>query len=110
MPVYYTVVQYLPDPVTDERINVGVIVFGDGQVRSHFLHDWRRVRQFGAEDIGFLLDFADRVKQATGSQLPLTDDYPSQPITEELLANIAGTWINSIQLTPARASLVARER
>ena len=59
---YYTVVQYYPDPITDERINIGVMVFGDGQLRSHFLQDWRRVEQFGGEDISFLYDFARRAE------------------------------------------------
>jgi len=57
--------------VIDERINTGVIVFGDGRLQTRFLRDWRRVRQFGSEDITFLLDFAERTKQATAAQLPL---------------------------------------
>jgi hypothetical protein len=36
MVCYYTIVQYYPDPIADERINIGVMVFGDDQVRSRF--------------------------------------------------------------------------
>ena len=32
MAAYYTVVQYVPDPVADERINVGVVGFARGRV------------------------------------------------------------------------------
>ena len=33
MSSYYSVVRYVPDPVADERINVGVVVFGSDYFR-----------------------------------------------------------------------------
>jgi Protein of unknown function (DUF3037) len=65
MPGYYSVVQYLPDPVTDERVNIGVITYGDGGIRCRFLRTWTRVRMFGGEDVSFLREFAAGVTQAT---------------------------------------------
>ncbi len=47
MASFYTVVQYVPDPVTDERVNIGVIVAAEDTVQSRFLSNWRRVKQFG---------------------------------------------------------------
>jgi hypothetical protein len=103
---YYSVVQYLPDPVIDERINVGVVTYGDGLLRSRFLRNWGRVSQFGAEDVGFLEEFASRVQDACAEQMPL--DLPgSEPIDQKAIERMAEGWINSIQLTKPRASLLS---
>ncbi len=37
MASFYSVVQYVPDAVRDERINIGVLTFGDGRVRHLFV-------------------------------------------------------------------------
>ncbi len=89
MPAYYTVVQFTPDPVIDERINIGVIVYGDGRVRAHFLQNWNRVRQFGAK-VRPLQEFARDASR----------------MTEDMVHDAAGRWINSIQLTKPAASLL----
>ena len=107
MASYYTVVQYVPDPVTDERINIGVIVAGGGVLQSRFLSDWRRAKQFGVEDIAFLKDFAGRVRDASELQLPIEGLSPSHTLDVDALKKISGEWINSIQITTPRASLAA---
>src|SRR5262249_30638269 len=80
-----------PDPVRDERLNVGVIVFGDGQVRSRFVENWNRVRAFGEENIEFLRSFARHADQ----------------LTEEKVREVVGSWHSSIQLTPTAGSLLS---
>jgi hypothetical protein len=104
VPSYYTIAEFVPDPIRGERINVGVIVFGDGMVRSRFLTNWNRVQAFaGNHHISFLKDFAERVQ----------DWAPQQPrlgqveITDEQLRGITASWMNSIQLTEPRASLLS---
>jgi hypothetical protein len=104
---YYSVVQYVPDPVTDERINIGVIVVGDGRPRTRFLQDWRRVRQFGQQDPGALREFAREINQAANVQLPLDARFDVLQVNEQLLQRMTGRWINSIQVTPPRASLLS---
>ena len=60
---YYSVFQYIPDGVRDERINIGVVVFGSGRVRTQFLKNWSRVRNFAsAEAISDLRYIPHRVK------------------------------------------------
>jgi hypothetical protein len=93
MPAYYSVVQYVPDPVTDERINVGVIVFGDGHVASRFVDNWQRVRTFGGENIGFLRKFANEADQ----------------MTEAEIRKIAREWYHSVRLTEPAGSLLGRD-
>lgn len=105
MSVYYTIVQCIPDPLADERINIGVIVYGDGRIRSRFLSSWRRVKLFGVEDSQFLTDFADRVTAADAQQMKL-NGVPAPPsFNTELLERAIGSWSNSIQFTPPRGSL-----
>src|SRR3954466_11346660 len=107
MAAHYTVVQYLPDPLTGERSNIGVIAFNGLHVRCRFLRDWHRVRQFGGTDVGFLLDFADRLKDSEG-QLALTGmDLRTQPfqLDEDAIRRMAGSWSNSIQFSEPKASL-----
>jgi len=47
MPSYYSVVQFLPDPIRDEKVNLGVLAYNDsGVLVSHFIRDWKRIRNF----------------------------------------------------------------
>ena len=50
----YSIIQYVPNPIADERINIGVVAFNEDAVRTHFLSNWERVRYFGMEDTEFL--------------------------------------------------------
>lgn len=104
MPSYYTIAEFVPDPVRGERINVGVIVFGDGLIRSRFLTNWSRVQAFaGDHHISFLKDFAERVQDWAPQQPRLGQ----VPITDEQLREMTASWMNSIQLTEPRASLLS---
>lgn len=100
----YSVVQYIPDPITDERINIGVIAF-DGQiVRVRFLSKWDRVRQFANQDIRFLQIFAQEFTDSASPALflPSMERLPSLQYAHIVKAQ---KWINSIQLTDPRGSL-----
>jgi hypothetical protein len=102
MPSRYVVVQYLPDPITDERINIGVAAFDDTSLHVRFLHDWRRVAAFSGRDIKFLRQFAAQLEDASSDKLPL---WPNAEADARLLLEQAPQrWINSIQMTAPRAS------
>jgi Protein of unknown function (DUF3037) len=107
MPSYYSVVQYVPDPVADERINVGVIVFGDGVVRSRFLRSWRRVQALSGTDVTFLREFVGAVATWAPEQRDLPGIAEVREVTGSALRAMAGHWINSIQFSEPRASLAA---
>ena len=109
MPSYYTIVQYVPDPVIDERINIGVIVVGDGAVRCQFLQNWRRVSQFGAQNIDFLRDFAKEISRACSPQLAFQETPGNWRLNEEVLRQLSADFCNSIQLTSLRGSLLDRD-
>ena len=83
----YTVVQYLPDPLNGECINIGVVVLGDGQVLSRFLGEWDRVECFsGGRDITFLRHFAERVHESDPEQLALIAGEGLEGFSEETIS------------------------
>lgn len=108
MASFYTVVRYVPDPIADERINIGVIVFGAGIVLSKFVTNWQRAQALGNEDLHFLRKFAREVQAAASSQVPLLPLFPRW--SEDVVREYAGSWHNSIQLSEPRASLQPPEK
>ena len=101
----YTVVQYIPDPAADERINVGVIVWDSDQVRSQFLNNWKRVRSFTSDDTGFLENFADEVSLLTLDPLPLLKNNEERKLDAKRLETMIASWAHCIQFTASRGSL-----
>jgi hypothetical protein len=99
MPAYYSVIQYVPDPVIDERMNVGVLVYNEHRMLVRFVEDWKRVQAFGDRDVGFLRDFAnDLGRVAAGRDASSLDGAKVQ--------EMASRWMNSIQLTQPRGSIL----
>lgn len=105
MATKYTVIQYFPDPISDERVNVGVVAVDERGAFSRFLRNWKRVRQFAPGGIEFLKDFAERVEYATSANYPLPGIDPSRHASAEWVLEIAGKWRRSIQLTAPRTSV-----
>src|SRR6266568_2936131 len=103
---FYSVVQYVPDIVTDERINVGVLVFEGNVIRSRFLRNWKRVQVFGGEDVAFLRDLAQRAREWSSEDLTLPGMASGARLNEEGLAKLAAEWHNTVQFTPPRASVL----
>src|SRR5260370_37888151 len=100
----YCVVRYLPHPLSGEMMNVGIIVWGEGKIVTHFMKDWRRIKTFGREDISFLRDFVEQIETSTSLEQKLPTLGPGQLDVrrlEELVAN----WGNSIQFSEPRTSL-----
>jgi len=104
----YSIIQYVPNPIADERINIGVLAFDEEQVKVHFLTRWDRVRCFGpTNDISFLRDFAHQMQTAAEEGLLFPGDESSQRPRHERLEKVAKGWINSIQFTEPSGSLAS---
>ena len=102
----YSVIQYVPNPIADERINIGVLVFDEKVVKVHFLNNWERLNSFAREDTQFLHDFAYRMREASKNGLLFPNDDPNNVQSRvERLRKVARGWINSIQFTEPRGSL-----
>jgi hypothetical protein len=104
MTARYSVVQYAPDPITDERINVGVIAWDEGGIQSRFLADWRRVQAFGGGNLNFLRLFAKKLQMLTSPQLRLALEH-RDGFDAQRLETIIGSWEHNIQFTPPRGSI-----
>jgi hypothetical protein len=100
----YSVVQFTPDLIAGERINIGVVVASGSDVRVRFLGDWGRVRQFYGQDVAFLKHFARSMMKGASSQTVLSC-LANAHIDESAIASACESWTNSIQFTPLRASL-----
>ena len=91
MASYYSVVQYVPDDVQGERINIGVVVFGGGRTLTHFVSNWDRVRGFAPVDvIAGLKEFGRQAKR----------------MDQEAIIGAAERWSYGIQFTPPAGSLL----
>ncbi len=101
MAAYYSIIQYVPDPVADERMNAGILVFDESRVLARFPNHWGRLKQFGGKDINFLRSFADEVTERCKATL-----FTDGQITAAMIRQVAATWRDSIQLTEPRGSLL----
>jgi hypothetical protein len=98
----YSVLQYLPDPLADERINIGIVAWDQSSVRVRFLRDWKRVQCFGGDqNTTFIKQVCDRfVMEASRSK---GDDTEGAP---KWLKNALESWEHCLQFTAPRGSLV----
>ena len=100
MATFYMVIQFMPDPAADKRVNAGVVVFGEGRILVRFVENWGRLQRFGNKDVSFLKQFASdlekRIKDGT--------------TTEKTLREMAASWRNAIQFTLPRGSLLGLEQ
>lgn len=107
---YYTIVRFVPDPISEEFINVGVIAFNEDKILVEQTKDWDRVESFArGGDTEFLKDSLEILKhQAKSNKV-----YWLEKINREreglsrrdLIEKMSRNWINSVQLSPPRASL-----
>jgi hypothetical protein len=108
VPSFYSVVQYVPDPVADERVNIGVIAFDGGTIVSQFVRRWSRVEAFGGgKDISFLRAFAEKASTWSPPQVEIPGIEYGVKVNPEEFRRMAGTWINAIQFTEPKASLLS---
>ncbi len=103
MATFYSVIQFVPDPVADERMNAGVVVFGNGRILARFVENWGRLQRFSNQDVSFLKQFARDFKER------IHDSGKGAQITEATFRDMAATWRNAIQFTAPRGSLLTLE-
>ena len=102
----YSVIQYVPNPISGERINIGVLAFDDDTVLVRFLSTWARVNCFGTRnDVSALKDFAGSMKVSAKSGLLFPGDRKDETPGHQRLLKVAKGWINSIQFTEPKGSL-----
>lgn len=110
MSTHFSVIKYVPDPIADERINIGMLFFNEVSIVPVFLADWGRVKAFAMEDVEFLQTFRDRMIEANleGKLFPGDEDDGRSRVDRVRVASRA--WLNSIQFTEPRGSLAPIEQ
>lgn len=101
----YSVIQYAPNPITGERINIGVIAFDNDIAHVSFISNWKRVKAFAGMDVTFLKELAQEFEALASGQLALPSLEQGPQLNEKLIAEITTKWANSVTLTSPRASL-----
>jgi hypothetical protein len=104
MTSFYSIIQITGDPVADERINLGLIAFGEQERSLRFTEDINRAAtflgsHFNARHVGGLID---SIREDLDSVL--NDDDPLQQIRD-----LAAQWQRTVRITAPRASLLSME-
>lgn len=101
MTSYYSVIQYSPDPIAEEKVNIGVLTWDDSGARVKFVRDFRRARLLGMDGFSELRPFAEFVEQKTRA----CGDLVGGLAFPDYISNELIHWSSFIQLTPPRGSL-----
>ncbi len=104
MTSYYSQIQYVPDPHTGERINIGLVAIDAHGSAFRFVSDWRRAASFGGEDVSFLREFAKEASDEGATWFRINESVPPEQLGKRL-----GRWHNKIQFTAPRPSVKARD-
>jgi len=105
MASYYSIIQYVPNPIANERINIGLLIFDDKEIKVKFLKNWNRVKNFCMGDITFLRDFESQMQKAVSQGLLFPGDPLLDQPRQERLQRVSENWMNSIQFTEPNFSL-----
>jgi hypothetical protein len=103
MTSYFSQIQYVPDPITGERVNIGIVVIDSNGCQFQFVQDWRRPSQFGGEDVGFLREFAEEASRDGSGWFVAAGAAPSESLSHAL-----SRWHNKIQFSPPMPSIKNR--
>jgi hypothetical protein len=102
MPSFFAAIRFVPSAITNESINVGVLLVSGDRVEVRTLDDWQRVKAFAGpswRDVRRLIaDMADN----PGRFLGIDSVQSADQLRERLSA-----WTRVIQFSDVRASLAS---
>lgn len=91
---FYSVIKYVPNPVSDECINVGVLAFDGQEVAARFASDLGRARALSRRDPvtlrSVLTDLRQMLQQGS--------------LDEAKIRRLCESWRNQVQITAPRVS------
>lgn len=97
---FYTLLQLVPNPMADERINLGVIAYNEEKTVCSFIRDFRRVKVLsGYRDTSFFEDLFNSLEKAA----------ESGSLRPQRLEQMVREWSHALQFTPARPSALPPE-
>ena len=107
----FSIIQYVPDPIANERLNIGVVVAANQRIHVRFLHNWQRIKKIaGTDDLVYLRDFADFFESLAlevnpVSQLQLFEQPIEGSTAEDVFLWYAANWNRSIQFTTPQPAI-----
>lgn len=103
----YSIIQYVPNPIADERINIGIVAFNNQLVKTRFVKSWKRVKCFAINDndIDFLKEFQVKMEKLASLGLLFSEHTEDKNQNLNRLNKVAQSWGNSIQFTEPKGSL-----
>lgn len=107
---FYSILQYVPCPIANERINIGVLVFNDKDMKFQALKNWKRVHNFGRENLDFLYEFVTRMDEWTKRGLLFPGDDKLHLSRVERMRELSNSWMNSIQFTQPHPLLASTDK
>jgi hypothetical protein len=110
MATHYVVLQYLPNPASGERVNIGIIAYNDTGGVVRFLSRWERVRAFAGSDVSFLKELTQAVVARVDSLTAAVRNKFVEQFQASDIERWASRWSHSVEFTPPRASTLAPER
>ena len=105
MPSHYTVVQYVPNPLADERINLGFIAWDEHLSVTRFTKNWSKAKAIGGNEVHIL----KQISQELQVEIRKVSSAGRADAREELLARFIRDWGGKVQFTAKRGSLRAAE-
>jgi hypothetical protein len=107
-PIYYSLIQVVPDPVRGERMNVGVVAWDptEGVGVAKFSRSRQRLKALGIENVGFVTEFESWLAStipAPTRRRRTSNSSPSWSL--EQMQHAALEWGGMIQLTSPRPSI-----
>jgi hypothetical protein len=100
MSTQFVVIKYVPDPVANESVNIGLLAVSEGVSRVHFVSDWRRARAIGGQQARYLLEFAREFEAGQEQVFGAGTSW-----SYESLKRYCSKWQNAVQLDAPRTSL-----
>jgi hypothetical protein len=100
----YSIIQYCPNPVSGEVINIGIVVFNEQEITTEFINNWTRVKHFANNDITFLKEFCKEFDEHASMMQSLPNFSQKGMVYPSIFEKISSYWNNSIQITQPRSS------
>jgi hypothetical protein len=106
MTTKYSVIQYLPNPLADERINVGIVAFDDDEWRVVFTDSWQRIQYFAGEDEPFLRELKTKLLEDKEEVRKLVLHIERVYAKSEDHQIQTTTWMSILQFTQPQTSIL----
>lgn len=106
MPAKFTILQYLPNPATEERVNIGVMTFSEKGGHVRFLSRWDRVKAFSGHDVSFLKDLSKEIIARVDSLTKAVQDRYVEKFDTSVVESWVQVWSHSVEWSTPRASML----